>query len=587
MVKLTPTLLAEKHPEKPLRELVVANCKNSQIAHVDDISAALNLHKLDLSQNSLKKPDALSGLKHCKELTWLNLSQNQFEVCGEGLQTLANLLVLNLSHNAVNRISIHVSQCTNLKALILNHNKIQRIENIATLASLNTLVLSHNLLTSTDGLGAFPELTKLSIAHNQLRTFPDLRACPSLKELRLNNNKLLNVPDHIRYLPSLEILDIGHNLIRQTADIANLASLHNLINLNVIGNPFSEAKQSTETDATKNSFREDVLTLCPTLRILDGERFDPKFLERKSKRKALEAKKRKRSAIEAGASFPGDSGEGENERSKQQKVGGEERPRRLEMREKSRKPNKVTPPEERPRKLEMREKSRKPSKETLTEERSHRDKYTPKARSDGSQGQHVFKQGAQRVKGDYADRLPRKESLRAEASAGNQEEDDPFFLPDATPEVKLRPSAESDGKTSPKKTGSRAKDRAIVTSNNQKSNIGNQQPKSQSQAAKNNKQKQRPSTDKDKESQSKIASHSEEHKAPKKPVSPSPAVTIGATVAVGGEAQARSGVLAVVEIKPKAEKKKAVIAPFDPTAVAAGSAENGTSTAQWLVGGWD
>ncbi|KAI9094387.1 hypothetical protein DFS34DRAFT_571431, partial [Phlyctochytrium arcticum] len=226
-------------------------------------------------------------------ITWLNLKGNGLE-SADGVQYLEKLLVLNLSHNEVNRISHHIASCKELKALILNHNRIKRIENMTTLKQLNTIVLSHNQIPSLEGLGALPNLVKLSVAHNQLRQFPDLRALPALKELRLNDNKIISIADHVRFLPALEILDVGNNLIRSLADVTSLASVHCLNNLTLKGNPLMP-KDTPEDDEAKNAakakYRQSILTLCPTLRVLDTERFDAKFLERRTKRKALEQKK--------------------------------------------------------------------------------------------------------------------------------------------------------------------------------------------------------------------------------------------------------------------------------------------------------
>ncbi|KND00692.1 uncharacterized protein SPPG_03813 [Spizellomyces punctatus DAOM BR117] len=291
-MKLTPAILASRHPGSALSDLVNANCSDLGISHIEDISAAVNLHKLDLSKNAIKKADALSGIKYNKEITWLNLSGNSLESM-EGVEHLQRLLVLNMSHNEVNRISHHVANCKLLKALILNHNKIARLEYLANLTQLNTLVVSHNKLTNLDGLGSLPNLTKLSAAHNEIRTFPDLRMVPSLKELRLTDNKILSIPDHIRFLPALEILDMGNNLMRSIADVASLASLHAIINLNLKGNPLVE-KEKGVSEAASGKYRKTLLTLCPTLRVLDTERFDEKFLERKTKRKAFMEKRQRK-----------------------------------------------------------------------------------------------------------------------------------------------------------------------------------------------------------------------------------------------------------------------------------------------------
>jgi hypothetical protein len=83
---------------------------------------------------------------------------------------------------------------------------------------------------------------------------------------------------------------IGSHHLR---DIASLGSLLNLHNLNLRGNPIADNKD----------YKDKILTLIPSLRVLDGERFDIKFLERKQKQstnlKLMEKKDRlKREKLE-------------------------------------------------------------------------------------------------------------------------------------------------------------------------------------------------------------------------------------------------------------------------------------------------
>ncbi|KAJ3330540.1 hypothetical protein HDU76_005442 [Blyttiomyces sp. JEL0837] len=234
-----------------LMDATAGNCAKMSIRSIDDISPAISLRKLDLSNNRLSNPDSLAGLADCRSLTWLNLSGNQLESL-EGLQGLRALNVLNLSHNKLTRISIHVSKLTKLKALILNNNEIIRIDNLSKCTHLNTLA-----------------------SNNNIHAFPDLTPLVNLKELRVAHNKITVIPDTIRYLSELEILDIGNNLITSFQDVSPLGSLMALDQLNLRGNALTE----------KPGYREAMLKLVTTLRVFDGDRFDAKFLERKEKRK--------------------------------------------------------------------------------------------------------------------------------------------------------------------------------------------------------------------------------------------------------------------------------------------------------------
>lgn len=96
-----------------------------------------------------------------------------------------------------------------------------------------------------------------------------------MKELRLNDNQITEIPETLRKCSALEIVDFGNNQIKEWKDIASLGSLLSLHNLNLKGNPIAQ----------KKDYLEKVLDLIPSLRILDGERFDPKFLQRKKKQR--------------------------------------------------------------------------------------------------------------------------------------------------------------------------------------------------------------------------------------------------------------------------------------------------------------
>jgi hypothetical protein len=104
-----------------------------------------------------------------------------------------------------------------------------------------------------------------------------------LKELRLSQNKIAYIPNDITELVplSLEILDLAGNSIKSIKDIENLKPYSKVTNLNLKGNPVSSVK----------GYREKVLEILPSLRILDGDRFDEKFIARKQKRKVMEIKK--------------------------------------------------------------------------------------------------------------------------------------------------------------------------------------------------------------------------------------------------------------------------------------------------------
>ncbi|KAG0053331.1 hypothetical protein BGZ83_001296 [Gryganskiella cystojenkinii] len=272
-MKLTPAIIASQAANVDIQQLKELNMSKKEINHIEDISICINLHKLILSHNSLASTDSVAGLQHLQSLTLLNLSGNQLDSF-EGIQRLKTLFVLNMSHNELNRISMHIEKLVNLKALVLNNNKIKVVDHIGGLLELNTIVLSHNRIQELPSFPRLTKLTKVSAAHNELRQIPDFSENGMLKELRLNHNKLLTIPDSLRRCTALDILDLGGNMLREWSDVAPLGSLMHLINLNLQGNPICD----------KPDYKEKILALVPSLRVLDGERFDKKFLEIKAKR---------------------------------------------------------------------------------------------------------------------------------------------------------------------------------------------------------------------------------------------------------------------------------------------------------------
>ena len=120
-------------------------------------------------------------------------------------------------------------------------------------------MLSHNQIEFVTGIDGLKDLTKLSLAHNRLQEFPDLKNKPVLKELRLNDNRITAIPDALTNLKaysllilalsvvaSLGILDLGNNAIKTLEDVAVLASMPSLHNLNLKGNTLTQLEDYKE-----------------------------------------------------------------------------------------------------------------------------------------------------------------------------------------------------------------------------------------------------------------------------------------------------------------------------------------------------
>ncbi|KAJ2896470.1 hypothetical protein GGI21_005045, partial [Coemansia aciculifera] len=277
--------------DKPATAVTAAELRGQNITRIDDVSKYAQLRKLDLSNNKLASSEELEGLRQLTSLAQVNLSNNILEDM-DFVEYMSSVGVLNVSNNKLKRVSKHVAKCGELKAIILGHNAIKTIEHIDGLAKLNTLVVSHNQVDAIPGMPKLRELTKISAAHNRIKCVPDLRLYPALKEVRLNDNKIVSIPESIRACTSLRVVDLGNNLMDDWTAVAPLESLVGLDNLNLKGNPICAEK----------GYRERVIKMIPSLRVLDGERFDQQFLKRKEKRKLKESGAGSSCVVEAAGS---------------------------------------------------------------------------------------------------------------------------------------------------------------------------------------------------------------------------------------------------------------------------------------------
>lgn len=247
------------------------------------------LRKLDLSGQTTLSLTALSPIRFTGEtLTWLNLSGVQ---CGEGqpkdwlwLRMMKQLLVLNISHCGLEELPKDISSPTTLKALVASHNVLTSasLSHLASLTELNSLILSDNKLTSLpSALSGMKGLTKLSLANNELRSdgLPDFSPLSALEECRLNGNSgITSIPAGLDALPALSTLELSSTGIASWAEVEKLKAMPALTSLGLKGTPL--ALQGGER------YQDKVKELLPGLRILDNQRFDQKYLERKERLKA-------------------------------------------------------------------------------------------------------------------------------------------------------------------------------------------------------------------------------------------------------------------------------------------------------------
>ncbi|KAJ1722780.1 hypothetical protein LPJ53_002836 [Coemansia erecta] len=297
-MKFTAEALADA-VGKPLSEATSIDLRNKGLTHIDGLSACRGLRRLDLSNNRIGSSESLDSLQNATSLIHINLANNEFEDMSV-VEQVPQLNVLNMSSNKLKSISASLASCSKLKALILGQNKIARIEHLDKLGDLNTLVVSHNVIKKLPDMPQLKELTKISAAHNKIDTIPDLTLYPKLKEVRLNDNAIKTVPEGIRSCTSLRVIDLGNNMVDDWSSVAPLVSIPYLHNLNLKGNPICK----------EDGYRERVVQMLPSLRVLDGERFDQWFLDRKEKRK-----NRAMASAAAGSNNDDDDGDSNDENS--------------------------------------------------------------------------------------------------------------------------------------------------------------------------------------------------------------------------------------------------------------------------------
>ncbi|XP_020581397.1 protein phosphatase 1 regulatory subunit SDS22 [Phalaenopsis equestris] len=252
--------------EQTLREK--QNCEASSVTSLQLSHRALsdvyclsnfqNLERLDLSYNCLT---SLEGLSACANLKWLQVLENKL-VTLKGIEGLSKLMVLNAGRNKLEKMD-EICVLSNLRALILNDNNISSICKLDQMKYLNTLVLSRNpIYVIGNSLKKMTSITKLSLSHCKLQNIgPSLVGCVDLKEARFSYNEIAALPEELAKNINLQTLDVGNNLIEKFSEIKVLSALHNLKNLNLLGNPIVE----------NDKLVKKVKTLVPNIRIFNAK----------------------------------------------------------------------------------------------------------------------------------------------------------------------------------------------------------------------------------------------------------------------------------------------------------------------------
>ncbi|KAL2932721.1 Leucine-rich repeat and IQ domain-containing protein 1 [Bienertia sinuspersici] len=288
MTELSSDYILRNEQTQHPNSIISLSFPHRALAYVSSLSDFKNLEKLDLSLNSLT---SLKGLESCFNLKWLSVHHNKL-LSLNGIEALTNLAVLNAGNNNLRSMD-EVKNLVELRALILNDNEIASISGLDKLIELNTLgrflmltpifdsiyfLLSRNPIHKVGiSMAKLKSIVKISLSSCQLEDIDkSIKDCTGLEQLRLAHNNIKGVmyflflsfkqtlPAELAYTKKLQILDLGNNMISRWSDLEALSSLHNLKNLNLLGNPIAE----------KVKLLKKVKKLVPSLQILNSKRMD-------------------------------------------------------------------------------------------------------------------------------------------------------------------------------------------------------------------------------------------------------------------------------------------------------------------------
>ncbi len=245
-----------------LKNLILADCGLSTIA---DLSGAVALYKLDLSNNTLRNLDVLSPMVTLKQL---DLRHNAV-IDLSALSTLTQLESLDISFNAVTNLA-PLSGCTNLNWLDAGNNQIGYLSGVQDLKKLTYLDMESNQLSDISPLSAMTGLTDLDISSNSVSDISSLNTLTKLENFNFSSNQishlpvwpegsaLLTIDGSYNQLTSLDLLKDMDSMTHVYMDynlLTNIDALENcfcLVQVNVFGNEIKNVDKLRDHDIIVN-----------------------------------------------------------------------------------------------------------------------------------------------------------------------------------------------------------------------------------------------------------------------------------------------------------------------------------------------
>ncbi|MDL2212147.1 leucine-rich repeat domain-containing protein [Erysipelotrichaceae bacterium OttesenSCG-928-M19] len=183
----------------------------------DDVFSAPNneVRQLVLTCQELEKVD-LTTFDKVEKLVVKNCD---LKAIPTKIYTLKNLTHLDLANNQIEKVDQKLNVLTKLQSLNLRNNLINDFDEITNLTNLEYLDLSGNNLFKTTSIKNFTKLKKLNLSYNGLNYIVDLEGLKNLKTVDFSYNQLVKLPKLNNNIKKLDVtnnyLDLKNNCCKQ------------------------------------------------------------------------------------------------------------------------------------------------------------------------------------------------------------------------------------------------------------------------------------------------------------------------------------------------------------------------------------
>lgn len=234
---LTGCSLSSIAPLEGLSGLVYLDLSNNTLRNIDVLSGFTKLQEIHMASNALTDLDAMSGLS---ELKILDVANNSLQSL-KPLFGISGLTELNAGNNAFEDIA-GIGALTGLTNLDLSQNILTDISAISGCSALTELNVANNKLKDISVVAQLMALVRLNFSNNDVAAFPEFTKEHALGSITASNNKLTKL-DPLKALSELYFLDVDHN--KNISTLAPITGCHHLTQINcfdtkVTQNPFGE-----------------------------------------------------------------------------------------------------------------------------------------------------------------------------------------------------------------------------------------------------------------------------------------------------------------------------------------------------------